>query len=256
MIRRTLSLAYAGTAYLLGMATIAYLVGFLAGVGVPKGIADGPPGPVGAAIATDATLVLAWGLLHSVMARRWFKARWTRLVPPHLERATYLHVTALATAALVWAWQPVPITVWQVQDGPLVWAIWAFALAVWGMMAAATFQVGHFGFFGLRQAWDHAIGASHRPAPFCARWLYALVRHPIGLGWMAVPWITPHMTLGQVVFAVAVTVYVPIATIFEERDLAADLGEVYRDYRARVPAFLPGLRARRPPARGKADTRS
>ena len=86
------------------------------------------------------------------------------------------------------------------------------------------------------------IGHGPAKTSFCARWLYGVVRHPISLGWMLTPWLTPHMTVGQIVFAIGTTIYVLVATVFEERDLAAELGEMYRAYRAEVPAFVPGSR--------------
>jgi hypothetical protein len=50
------------------------------------------------------------------------------------------------------------------------------------------------------------------------------------------------MTVGQITFALGTAVYVLIATVLEERDLVAELGDAYRTYRVRVPAFLPHLR--------------
>lgn len=245
MVSKTFSMTYAGIAYVLALANIAYIVGFLADFGVPKGINDGVPGALWPSVAVNLGLILLFGLHHSATARRWFKARWTRIVPPSLERATYLYMTALATALLVVLWRPIPITVWQIETSVTYWTIWAIYLAVWGMMFSATFHFGHFGFFGLAQAWSRVTGAGSAETSFCARWLYGIVRHPISLGWMLTPWLTPHMTVGQIVFAIGATIYVLVATVFEERDLVAELGDTYRRYRREVPAFLPRIRSRR-----------
>jgi protein-S-isoprenylcysteine O-methyltransferase Ste14 len=240
-----LTLAYAGIAYILALANIAYIVGFLADFGVPKGINDGEPSALWPSVAINLGLIWLFGLQHSATARRWFKARWTRIVPPPLERATYLYMTALATGALVVLWQPIPVTVWQVENSIIYWAIWGAYLAVWSMMFSATFHFGHFGFFGLAQAWAKVTERGPAETSFCARWLYRMVRHPISLGWMLTPWLTPQMTVGQIVFALGATAYVLVATVFEEADLVAELGGVYRTYRADVPAFVPGLRSLR-----------
>lgn len=69
--------------------------------------------------------------------------------------------------------------------------------------------------------------------------LYAVVRHPIMLGFLLAFWATPHMTLGHLVFAVTMTAYVALALLFEERDLEGEFGAAYVDYRKRVPALLP-----------------
>jgi len=241
MFSRTFLLLYAALAYVLALANIAYIVGFLADVGVPKAINDGPVGPSWAAAAIDLGLVWLFGLHHSATARRWFKARWTRLIPPSAERATYLYMTAGMSALLVALWRPIPVTVWQVESAVFSAAIVGLYLFTGAVMFAATFHFGHFGFFGLAQAWARFRGRDTRPGAFCARWLYGIVRHPISLGWILLPWLTPHMTVGQVVFAVGVLSYVLAATPFEERDLIAELGETYRAYRRRVPAFLPRI---------------
>lgn len=239
-MRSLFDLCFAGAAYLLALASLAYLVGFLAGVGVPKHIATAPSTlGLWPALAVDVGLVLAFGLQHSITARRSFKQWWTRFVPSHLERATYLWMTAAMTALLVAAWQPIPIIVWQVEA---VWAkglIWAAYLSVWLGMSAATFHFGHLGFFGLAQVLDCVRVRPSAPPRFAARYLYALVRHPISLGWMVAPWLVPHLTVGHVVFALATMLNVLCATRFEEADLIAELGDPYRDYRCRVPAFLP-----------------
>jgi protein-S-isoprenylcysteine O-methyltransferase Ste14 len=237
------ALGIAAVGYVLAMANIGYLVGFLADVGVPKTINSGPPAAdIEWAIALDVLLVLGFGLHHSVTARRWFKAWWTRFVPPRLERSAYLYMTAAATAVLVIGWQPVPITLWRVEADWAVALIYAAFLAVLLMMIAATFHFGHLGFFGLGQVLERRRARQGEPAHFSARYLYALVRHPISLGWMLVPWLTPHLTVGQAVFGLAVAAYVLVATFFEEDDLVAEFGDRYRRYRRDVPAFVPRVR--------------
>jgi methanethiol S-methyltransferase len=150
-------------------------------------------------------------------------------------------MTAAATAVLVIFWQPIPITLWRIEALPAVVGITALYLAIWGMMFAATFHFGHLGFFGLAQAWARVRARPAPEAPFASRWLYGIVRHPFSLGWM-LAWVTPHLTVGQLVIAICATAYVLAATGFEEADLIEALGDRYRAYRTEVPAFLPRLR--------------
>ena len=49
---------------------------------------------------------------------------------------------------------------------------------------------------------------------------------------------------GFVGFAALMTAYILIAIQFEERDLVAHHGQVYSDYRERVPMLLPFTRKR------------
>jgi protein-S-isoprenylcysteine O-methyltransferase Ste14 len=50
------------------------------------------------------------------------------------------------------------------------------------------------------------------------------------------------MTVGGLLFAGGLTLYILIGLRFEERSLRASFGSAYTDYAARVPALLPFLR--------------
>ncbi|MCC5809229.1 MAG: hypothetical protein JJU06_02550 [Ectothiorhodospiraceae bacterium] len=245
-MKKSFILIYAGIAYVLAMGNIAYIVAFLADFGAPKTINSGAfGGDIWQAIVINTLLVLGFGLHHSITARTAFKRWWTRFVPVHLERATYLYMTAAMTALLVMLWQPIPTTLWKIEATWAVAAIITLYLTIWLVMFAATFHFGHFSFFGLAQAWQRVRERQVTGTTFSARYLYAIIRHPISCGWMLAPWATPHMTVGQLVFAASATAYVLIATWFEEADLIDEFGDRYLHYRRTVPAFLPGLRGRR-----------
>lgn len=182
MLRSAVFLLYALVAYVLALVTILYFVGFLSGIGVLKTLNDGPSGPCWLAAAVDLGLIALFGLHHSATARRRFKARWTKIVSPTIERATYLLMTVAVSAVLIGFWRPIPVTLWKVDAPVVVWAIRAaFALVVLAMVLT-TFQLGHFRLFGLAQAWERLFRHKSGYHPFCARWLFSLVRHPISLG--------------------------------------------------------------------------
>src|SRR5690606_21518491 len=89
------------------------------------------------------------------------------------------------------------------------------------------------------QVWLH-LKRRVRPADrFRTPWLYRVVRHPLMLGFLLAFWATPDMTAGHLLFSLATTGYILIAVQLEERDLIALFGDVYREYKRRVPAFLP-----------------
>lgn len=77
---RVAVLGYGVLAYLALLVTLLYYVGFLANL-VPKGIDDGATVSLAEALAVDLGLIVLFGLQHSVMARSWFKDRWTRHIP-------------------------------------------------------------------------------------------------------------------------------------------------------------------------------
>ena len=236
-------LIYPLIAYLLGLASIVYIIGFLVDFGVPKSISDGETVSTWAAVAVDAGLVSLFGLHHSITARTSFKRWWTKFVPPPIERATYLYMTAIMTGLLVIFWRPIPVTIWNVEGTIAASMIIAAYLGVWIMMVAATFHFGHFKFLGLTQAWRNFRQTTPKESDMSARYLYTLVRHPISLGWMIAPLLVPHLTAGHLVFAAATFVYIMLATPFEEADLIDEIGQPYVDYKRKVPAFFPFLKS-------------
>lgn len=135
----------------------------------------------------------------------------------------------MTTLALAWAWQPIPGTLWQVEHPVLEAALYGSYAAGWLMIVLATFNIDHFSFFGLRQVWDHIVGRTAQTVPFTARFLYGVVRHPISLGWLVLFWSTPHMTVGHLLFAGTMSLYIFVVTPIEEADLLAALGDEYRD---------------------------
>jgi methanethiol S-methyltransferase len=238
-------IAYAAAVYLFMLAVLGYAVGFFAGVAVPKGIDQGSRAAAPVAVAVDVLLLALFAVQHTVMARPWFKRRWTRIVPAPAERTTYVLAASLVLALLFWLWRPVEGTVWDL-SGTGADALRAVYAVGWAVVVSSTFLISHFDLFGLRQAWLAARGAGYSPLPFTQRGLYGRIRHPLMAGFVIVFWSAPVMTAGHLLFAATATGYILVGIAFEEHDLIQNLGDTYAAYRARVPALIPRLSLRRP----------
>lgn len=191
------------------------------------------------AILVDVALLGLFALQHTVMARPAFKARWTRVVPPALERSLFVLATCLVLVLLLAQWRPIAGVAWHV-TGAGAAALWALSAAGWVTVLYATFLIDHFELFGLRQALRHAAGRAPRPAVFRERSLYRVTRHPLMLGFLVAFWSVPVMRWDGLLFAATVTAYVlGLGLVLEERDLRAAHGERYADYARRVPRLLP-----------------
>ena len=238
MLGRITAFAYGVLCYLAFLATFLYAIGFIGNFAVPKSIDSGPQVALPVAIAIDLALLGLFAMQHSIMARQWFKAAWTRVVPSSVERSTYVLFSSVALLVMFWKWQPVGGVIWDVQNvsGRLV-LLASYALG-WMIVLVATFLINHFDLFGLRQVWLHLRGRAYSPLKFRTPALYRIVRHPLYVGWLLVFWSAPRMTVAHLVFAIATTGYILIAIQFEERDLARIHAE-YEEYRHRVPMLVP-----------------
>jgi len=241
-MRRIAIFVYGLVCYAIFFGTFLYAVGFVANVAVPKSVDSGQAGPALPSLVIDALLLGLFAMQHSVMARPAFKRAWRRVVGQAAERSTYVLAASLALIVLYWLWRPLPSPIWEVTGSAATGVLWAICALGWATVLGGTFMINHWHLFGLAQVWDRFRGQDSPEPEFQTRWLYRYVRHPLMLGFIVAFWATPRMTAGHLVFAAASTAYIFLATLaFEERDLERFLGEPYRRYRRKVPAFIPHI---------------
>lgn len=241
---RLLTIGYGAVCYLAFLAAFLYAVCFVGGLVVPRTVDQGIDAPLAEALVVNVLLLGLFAVQHSVMARPAFKRWWTRLVPKTIERSTYVLLSSLLLFLLFWQWRTMPAVIWHVTWIPGRVALWVLFGLGWVIALVATFLISHFDLFGLRQVYLAWRGEPYTAVGFRISLLYRLVRHPLMLGFIIAFWATPTMTAGHLLFAVATTAYMLIAIQLEEHDLAAALGDEYRDYRTRVPMLIPGLHRR------------
>jgi methanethiol S-methyltransferase len=238
-MRKFVALIYGLASYALFVVSFLYAIGFVDGFVVPKTINSGDVAPLSVAIMNNLRLLSLFAIQHSVMARKSFKAWWTRYVPASVERSTYVLFASLTLDLLFWQWQAIPIVIWRIDQPQIAIVISSLSLGGWLIVLTSTFLINHFELFGVHQVVDNLSGKAS-PAPrFRTPLLYNFVRHPIYLGFLIAFWATPNMTAGHLLFAGVTTIYVLIGTMLEERDLTALFGNDYRRYRDRVSMLLP-----------------
>jgi protein-S-isoprenylcysteine O-methyltransferase Ste14 len=236
---RTLILLYGIACYLGFLAVFLYLIGFVWGIAVPKGINDGAAGSFASSLFIDVFLVALFGIQHSVMARPGFKRLWTAIVPPSAERSTFVLLASLCLAALYAYWQPLTGTIWDFRGEGLGDLLFGASVIGWVLVLVSTFVIDHFALFGVKQV-IYGFVNRELPAPhFIIRGPYHLSRHPLMLGFLIAFWATPWMTVGHLVFAAAMTLYIRVALHYEEKDLREVHGADYESYQQRTSMLLP-----------------
>jgi protein-S-isoprenylcysteine O-methyltransferase Ste14 len=244
MFKRILFFAYGSLSYLIFLGTFLYAICFIGNFAIRRTLDGIASGPRGISFAIDVGLLALFAVQHSVMARKWFKDWWTRVVPSAVERSTYVLFSSLALILLFWQWRPLGGAVWSVQDPVGRLALRGLFAFGWGLLLYSTFLINHFDLFGLRQVWLHLLGRRYNALPFATPGPYRLVRHPLYVGWLFAFWMTPVMTLAHLLFSIATTAYILLAIQFEERDLVRDHGQGYEEYRRSVPMLVPFIRKR------------
>jgi len=243
MIGRVAAVVYGIASYLVFFCSFLYAVAFIGNYLVPKSVDVGSEGGLAQSILTDVVLLGVFAVQHSVMARPAFKRWWTTIVPASCERSTYVLISSLLLILIFWQWRPIVKTIWQVEGWPAAVLTVIYWIG-WITILASSYMIDHFELFGLRQVIAALCGAVARAHLFKTPLLYRVVRHPIMLGFLVVFWAAPHMTAGHLLFAVMTTGYILVGVRLEERDLVAQFGARYEQYRRRVPMLMPRVRGR------------
>ena len=259
---RLLALGYAWSGFLIMWA---FWVSFVVFLATPRWAAQHWPlptvdqggldvHPVAAAVI-DLCLISMFGLQHSLMARPWFKSHVMAHVPAAFQRATYVHAANTCLLSLIVFWQPINIEVWSV-SAPLRDLLWIGFVAGWVILLVGALSFGIFDLLGIDQmrAW-----ALNRPPPTSrlkTGFLYRTLRHPMYVGVLLALWSTPRMSVGHLLLAYGMTLYVLVALRYEERDLARSFGRAYQQWRTRLtPANSADVHIR-PATRSMMSTRT
>ncbi len=238
-----LIIIYGLIGYLIGLITLLYMVGWLYPWSfMPTNIDNGNTQDIILSITIDTTLILLFGIQHSLMVRASFKRWIERYFSSAGIRVTYTIVSSIFLALIMIFWQPIDIKIWNFENGLWYWFFTILYFVGWGVAIISTFLIDHFALFGLHQAYKEFKAQKEPKSSFQIRGFYKFVRHPIQAGTILGIWATPQMSLGHLLFAIIFTIYIMIGLYFEERDLIKEFGKKYEEYRARVPMLFPFLK--------------
>ncbi len=221
-----------------------YATGFLLNLYVPKSVDSGPVNPVGCSLVINTFLLLLFGIQHSVMARKSFKKKWTKVIPDYFERSCYVLSSNLILTTIFIFWQPVTIPVWSI--GSLIPKVIIYILFAIGcvLLIYSLLIIDHFEFIGLRQINFYLSKKKYRSVEFKMPSIYRYIRHPMYLGTLIAFWATPEMTLGHLLLSLGMTLYTLIGIRFEEKDLISLYGDEYNRYMQTVGMLIPKMKHR------------
>lgn len=239
-MKKFAALLYGVLCYFIFFGTFLYAVWFVWSLDKTQPAAEWPRG-----FLINAGLLSVFALQHSIMARQWFKRAWTRIIPPPVERSTYVLLSSAALLLLFRNWQAMPGPVWNIENeiARLI-LLGLFALG-WLIVLVSTFLIDHFDLFGLKQVWTYFRGVPYQPPAMGTPAFYQFVRHPIYTGFLIAFWSAPRMTMGHLFFSIMCTAYILVAIQLEERDLVSFHGDAYRAYQGSVSMLTPWPRPKK-----------
>jgi len=238
---RSLVMLYGVVSYFVFFAVFVYLIAFVGGIFVPKTLSSAVVLEARPALLINISLMLLWGIQHTVMAREWFKKAISSVIPHHIERSTYVLISSVILIIMFYYWQPMEGVVWQVENTLAQQVLWGLFGLGWVLVLISTFLTNHFDLFGLRQSWLYFVKRSYTKVNFTERFLYSSIRHPMMLGILIAFWAIPVMTMGHLVFSIGMSVYVIVGIYFEEKGLVDSIGEQYQQYQQRTSKVIPKI---------------
>jgi protein-S-isoprenylcysteine O-methyltransferase Ste14 len=175
---------------------------------------------------------------HSLMIRRSFKREIMKPVPPHYHGWMYTMASALVLFLLLIFWQPSYRLLLEIQ-GFWRWALRGIFLAGGlGFLWSAS-SLHHLDAFGTRMIEAHVKQLKTVNSPLASRGPYQYVRHPIYFFVLLMIWSCPEITPDRLLFNSLFTLWMVLATSWEEKDLKNHFGKEYLEYQKKVPMLIP-----------------
>jgi hypothetical protein len=186
----------------------------------------------------DCFLSLAFFLQHSGMIRKPFRRFLSRFIPEAYVSAFYAISSGIVLFAVVIFWQESSSTVATAKGALRLLLRAIFAASIVGFYYG-TKVLGFFDPYGIRAIKYHLRGKKPKEMPLTISGPYRFVRHPLYFFVLLMIWSNPYLTLDRLLFNVLWTAWIYIGAFLEERDLVANFGEAYREYKRKVPMLIP-----------------
>jgi len=184
-------------------------------------------------------IIAVWGIVHSWTASLGFKDFLRRSLGNGFMKFYRLLYNLFSVVSIL----PVLYLMIALPDQNLyqVPSPWSYLMRVGQLISvllllAAVLQTDALSFAGLRQLLE-----TEKKTDLVVSGFYRYVRHPLYTFGLLILWLSPAMTVNTFIVYAALTVYILIGIIFEERKLLREFGQQYADYKSRTPMLIPGL---------------
>ncbi len=206
----------------------------------------------------NSLLAFQFAVSHSLLLWPPVSKTLQKWIPKAFYGSFYCIVTCLSLLLLFNYWTVSSFAIWSLTGTADQLVRLLFYLS-WGGLIYSLSLTGLGYQTGLTQWWSWLRNRSLPRRGVPSRGAYQWMRHPVYLSFLGLIWFTPRMTLDHVVLTIIWTIYLGVGSYLKDERLAFYLGESYREYQRKVPAFLRlgrGLRGRGFPKEESAEGQS
>lgn len=164
--------------------------------------------------------------------------RLAKVVHSRYHGAIYTIASGIALTIVALFWQRSETSLVILQGNPRLIATACSLLAVF-FFALSAYSLRSFDPLGIGPIRAHLRGTEYQPGPFVVRGPYRWVRHPLYSCILVLFWANPDITVDRLLSNVLWTGWIYVGTVFEERDLLHEFGDVYLRYQKMVPMLIP-----------------
>jgi protein-S-isoprenylcysteine O-methyltransferase Ste14 len=196
-----------------------------------------PPHAVRGALAWDALLALQFAVVHSLLLLPSVRKMLKRLISPAFYGLFFCTAACLTLLLTMSQWRVGDWAIWQLTRWPRL-AVQTLYLTCWGTLFYSLCCSG-FGYHTGWLPWWYWVQQKPIPnRPFKPQGAFSVIRHPGYMSFLGLVWFTPDMTIDRAVLVGIWSVYIFCGSYLKDLRMIHYLGNTYREYRARVPAYL------------------
>jgi protein-S-isoprenylcysteine O-methyltransferase Ste14 len=196
-----------------------------------------PPQAGRGALAWDGLLALQFAVVHSLLLLPSVRKMLKRFIPPAFYGLFFCTAACLTLLLTMSHWQVGDWAIWQLTGWPRL-AMQTLYLTCWGTLLYSLCCSG-FGYHTGWLPWWYWVKQKPIPnRPFKPKGAFSVIRHPGYMSFLGLVWFTPDMTIDRAVLVGIWSVYIFCGSFLKDLRMTHYLGNTYREYRDRVPAYL------------------
>lgn len=191
----------------------------------------------------DISIVLLYGLQHSLLTTKVAVRIYNRLLPAYTWNASYSLISVATLFIGFHYWEPSGVTVYRLVPGSFVYhlSVIGLGLSLFLFFYCFKFTTSFWQWLGVRQIVLKAMG-KELPEYYRVReeGIKRYIRFPHHTCLVFFFWLHPLATLDTLLLSIAATIYLYIGTYHQDRRGLRVIGESWADYRRRTNLLFPG----------------